>query len=125
MKGSRRVKKFSRTTNGQRWALPQIGPQIRKLRTQVSIFGFANLIFSRKYLRICGEKLKFTAKPQSNRQCCLIRGKTAWKKWTLLFSGLEVNVLELMTLFFFWRSTSDRWQNLTFKNKKEVITNTK
>ena len=68
------------------------------------------------YLRICGEKLKFTANPQSNRQCCLIRGKR--KKWTLLFSGLEVNVRELMT-FFFWRSTSGRWQNLTFKNKKD------
>ena len=73
-------------------------------------FGFANLISYRKYLRICGEKLKFTANPQSNRPC-------AWKKWRLLFSGLEVNVRELMT-FFFWRSTSGRWQNLTFKNKK-------
>ena len=101
----------------QRWALPQIGPHIRKLRTQVSICGFENLISYRKYLRICCEKLKFTANTQSNRQCCLIRGKTAWKKWTLLFSGLEVNVRELMT-FFFWRSTSGRWQNLTFKNKK-------
>ena len=52
------------------------------------------------YLRICGEKLKFTANPQSNRQCCLIRGKTARKKWTLLFSGLEVNIRELMTFYF-------------------------
>ena len=33
----------------QRWALPQIGPQIRKLRTQVFICGFANLISYRKY----------------------------------------------------------------------------
>ena len=86
----------------QRWALPQIGPQIRKLRTQVSICGFANLISYRKYLRICGEKLKFTANPQTNRQCCLIRGKTAWKKWMLLFSGLEVDDRELMTFFFFF-----------------------
>ena len=61
------------------------------------------------YLRICGEKLKFTANLQSNRQCCLIHGKTAGKKWTLLFFGLEVNVRELMT-FVFWRSTSGRWQ---------------
>ena len=74
----------------QKWALPQIGPQIRKLRTQVSICGFANLISYCKYLRICGEKLKSAANPQSNRQYCLIRGETAWKKWTLLFSGLEV-----------------------------------
>ena len=91
--------------NDQRWALPQIDPQIRKLRTPVFICGFANLISYRKYLRICGEKLKFTANPQSNRQCCLFRGKTAWKKWTLLFSGLEVNVRMLIT-FFVWRSTS-------------------
>ena len=104
----------------QRWALPQIGPQIRKLRTQVSICGFANLISYRKYLRICGEKLKFTANPQTNRQSCLIRGKTARKKWMLLFSGLEVDDRELMTFFFFffWRSASGRWQNLTLKNKK-------
>ena len=34
--------------NCQRWALPLIGPQIRKLRTQVSICGFANLISYRK-----------------------------------------------------------------------------
>ena len=80
----------------QRWALPQI----RKLRTQVSICGFADLISYRKYLRICGEKLKFTTNPQSNRQSCLFRGKTAWKKWSLLFSGLDVNVRELMTFFF-------------------------
>ena len=86
----------------QRWALPQIGPQIRKLRTQVSICGFANLISYRKYLWICGEKLKFTANPQTNRQCCLIRGKTARKKWMLLFSGLEVDDRELMTFFFFF-----------------------
>ena len=92
--------------NWQRWALPQI----RKLRTQVSICGFANLISYRKHLRTCGEQLKFTANPQSNRQCCLFRGKTAWKEWTLLFSGLIT--------FFFWRSTSDRRQNLTSKSKK-------
>ena len=96
--------------SSQRWALPQIGPQIRKLRTQVFICGFANLISYRKYLRICGEKSKFTANPQTYRQCCLIRGKTARKKWTLLFSGLEGNDRELMTFsfFFFWRSTSGR-----------------
>ena len=80
----------------QRWALPQI----RKLRTQVSICGFANLISYHKYLWICGEKLEFTANPHTNRQCCLIRGKTARKKWTLLSSGLEVNDRELMTFFF-------------------------
>ena len=76
-------------------------PQIRKLRTQVFICGFANLISYRKYLRICGEKSKFTANPQTYRQCCLIRGKTARKKWTLLFSGLEINDRELMTFSFF------------------------
>ena len=89
--------------------IPEVGtsanrsanPQIRKLRTQVFICGFANLISYRKYLRICGEKLKFTANPQSNRQCCLIRGKTARKKWTLPFSGLEID-RELMTFFFFF-----------------------
>ena len=95
--------------------------QIHKLRTQISICGFANLISYRKYsyMRICGEKLKFTTNPQSNRQCCLFRGKIAWKKWTLfhVFSGLELNVQELMT-FFFWRLTSGRRQNLTSKNKK-------
>ena len=41
-----------------------------------------------------------SANPQSNRQCCLFRGKTSWKKWTLLFSGLEVNVRELRPFFF-------------------------
>ena len=110
--------------NKQRWALPQIGPQIRKLRTQVFICGFANLISYRKYLRICCEKSKFTANLQTNRQCCLIRGKTARKKWTLSFSGLEVDDRELMTFFFFWRAMSGPWQNLTFKIKK-VITKTK
>ena len=48
-----------------------------------------------------GTSANRSANPQSNRQCCLIRGKTAWKKWTLLFSGLEVNVRELMTFFFY------------------------
>ena len=47
-------------------------------------------------LRICEPNFL----PQSNRQCCLNRGKTAWKKWRLLLSGLEVNVRELMTFFF-------------------------
>ena len=42
----------------QRWALPQI----RKLRTTVSICGFANLISYRKYLRICGEKTEIYGK---------------------------------------------------------------
>ena len=52
------------------WCLPvpdtfQIGPQIRKLRTQD--FGlWIEPIFYRKYLRICGKKLKSTANPQSN-----------------------------------------------------------
>ena len=55
------------------------GGHFRKLRTLVSICGFANLISYRKYLRICGEKLKFTTNPQSNKQCCLIRGKTEGK----------------------------------------------
>ena len=94
-------------------------PQIRKLRTQVSICGFANLISYRKYLRICGEKLKFTANPQTNRQCCLIRDKTARKKWMLLFSGLEVDDRELMTFFFFFggQRLADG-KILTLKNEK-------
>ena len=49
------------------------------------------------YLRICETNFL----PQTNRQCCLIRGKTARKKWTLLFSGLEVDDRKLMTFFFF------------------------
>ena len=67
------------------------------------------------YLRICEPNFL----PQTNWQCCLIRGKTARKKWTLFSSGLEVNDRELMTFFFFfWRSTSGRWQNLIFESKK-------
>ena len=84
-------------------------PQIRKLRTQVFICGFANLISYRKYLRICGKKSKFTANPQTYRQCCLIRGKTARKKWTLLFSGLEGNDRELMTFSFFFLEVNIWW----------------
>ena len=102
----------------QRWALPQISPQIRKLRNQVSIWGFANLISYRKHLRICGEKLKFTANPQSNRQCCLFRRKTAWKEWTLLFSGL-------MTFFFFFGGQRPIDGKIRPPKVKKVITRTK
>ena len=76
---------------------------------------FSTVISYSKYLRICGEKLKFTANPQSNRQCCLFCGKTAWKKWMLLFSGLEVNVQELMT-FFFGRSMSGHHEDIITVN---------
>ena len=92
--------------------------QIAEVGTSANRSANPQIADSSFHLRICSEKLKFTANPQSNRQCCLIRGKTAWKKWTLLFSGLEVNVRELMTFFFLWWLTSGRWQNLTFKNKK-------
>ena len=96
------------------------GGHFRKSENCGLKFLFADLRTQFSTANIYGEKLKFTANPQSSRQCCLIRGKTAWKKWTLLFSGLEVNVRELMTFFFFFggQRLVDGKIYLTFKNKK-------
>ena len=48
----------------QYWALPQTGPQVRKLRTQGFGLRICEPISYRDHLRICGKKLKFTANQQ-------------------------------------------------------------
>ena len=74
----------------QRWALPQIGPQIRKLRTPISFCGFANLISYRKYLRICGKNLKFAANPQSNRLKTPFQLKKKLRYLTICFLHCDI-----------------------------------
>ena len=50
----------------QCWALPQIGPQVRILRTQGLGLRICVPLSNCKHLWICGKKLKSTANPQIN-----------------------------------------------------------
>ena len=52
--------------NFQCWAFSQIGPQIRKLRTEGFDLRICEPISFREHFRICGKNLKSTANPQNN-----------------------------------------------------------
>ena len=96
----------------QRWALPQIGPQIRKLQTQVSICGpnflpqiFADLRWKTEiYRKPIGKFVAWSAVEALGKSGCsdFLGGRWTSGKWWP----------------FFWRSTSGRRQNFTSKNKK-------
>ena len=51
----------------QCWALPQTGPQVRKLRTQGFGLRICGPVSYRKHLRICGKKIEIYRK-SANQQ---------------------------------------------------------